>query len=1504
MAMRPTKRKRETAREHEPRKNPFLSALEGSGSAVRQDDTYSLRLQHFLRFEEYSTKRTGDETADLDGEAALAFLVDFVESSSTASMEKVDNSDAISPSDISLLILPWSIKRILSSTSRSEGPGISVWRATHAALVCLVKSEDASVKYALSQQILTQSTLYKLSPKAALFAILKSEERDSSTITEETVSERSLAASVFRVLTDKLFRPTLDVACKLLLIPIAQNLPSMNKLDDEEASGTVDIDVLRATVRLLLFLHHSRKGNAKTSFQLFSSRQTLLALAKVYLFFQSETETLSLEKSQENNAKDMILDLLSDVLFNPKHHIDGFLSLLHNADLPHFTAENEPANNNNIQKRTDFRCYQENLLVTIDNILTVPMEQHDEEQDDTLTGLHFVPILVRCFLEQTLRWEGQGMKKGSPGELRSILQFHLFACWAVRLQRIVSDNVSPDYTATAIRSLREMLELILQHDTYNPSQGKESDSQFGFLATMAGQILELPVVSHVGVSVLLLKNAIPMVGLFLRLNHLILHEKMKESLLFCTQDGSSTLGSLVADVLVVFFNTYRKLRQQNFAFNTVLAVLDAEFDQRDACPIRFLGTLLQDHSVSSSIALAVRTCPTQQVEEVFETLESWLRKRSSVLHLDAEPSTAAFGAALNLVELATRNVRVDRATSGAVSDICRKFVKGALSSLAERFSMEEGKNLRATGKFENRSFKLCAWILELHERCRFWLGRGTHLVVPKSILLFLERQLSGIPEALHALHFTEGVVLLSCHRLRQLQAEIHEQERLELDGQTEGASKPTLLSDAKVLAKSLGIVAIQENVSSRSGRRSGWSVVAESFRFWVDYAEEGHMIEFLKWMCTALANSSADKMRREASGESEIAKALLSDASFFEEPRVQCYFSRVLLSSTLGFLVEAVRKSSDRGVLSILQKVSTPTESAENIFLPLSRTAIALSGLSEQSRDEVKNGMEKASELVLVFAALPLTESGFSSTEAVRLGCKLDYAFRCLLLTASDENESRRAVHAITNLRLYLSMAAKTCCRSSVYHDSDRQVHSALVGGVLEVNADLATESYIQNDASRFYFSTGRLIQSFIEILLSSGNSLGLSKTIAKLANQGTSVHRLDALAYFGSDIVEGMSRYRVARTPKQDAQLSPLVESLWCLVERHPVTHNFDILGPMLLASRLLRWGFRPTVGSEIEKRIETLCMKVFESNEEDAKKTCCSILGSLVPLETSKSTRNRIIDLAINADDHRLDATFGTLARALPDSELKPLLEKLLTDETSRQASPLRLIMILFHYLHDEGQVKVLSEFGLRMLSCALYRLRSSDSSSIIDAALKVMDVLINRRDIVILREFDLGIVLSHMSEILAGTNPPEVSTGLLSSTFALCCTLLNSMHQRYSKLLYACAPSVILVYSAMLRHAMYGPECAEQPRQLARVCELLVPHRDIYKKHVLGLVLDYVHALDTMTLERRDCLIPAVYFILDIMSTYEMQQLNASMDTERRMLFRTIYQGYQKVHAYKGQ
>ena len=87
--------------------------------------------------------------------------------------------------------------------------------------------------------------------------------------------------------------------------------------------------------------------------------------------------------------------------------------------------------------------------------------------------------------------------------------------------------------------------------------------------------------------------------------------------------------------------------------------------------------------------------------------------------------------------------------------------------------------------------------------------------------------------------------------------------------------------------------------------------------------------------------------------------------------------------------------------------------------------------------------------------------------------------------------------------------------------------------------------------------------------------------------------------------------------------------------------------------------------------------------------------------------------------------------------------------------------------------------------------------------------------------------------------------------------------------------------------------------------RVCELLIPHKDIFKKHVVGLILRYITALnDGMNPSTKSKIMPSVYALLDMCSDFETRQINAMIDVSSKTLFAPVFLSYRKYYQYSGQ
>lgn len=87
--------------------------------------------------------------------------------------------------------------------------------------------------------------------------------------------------------------------------------------------------------------------------------------------------------------------------------------------------------------------------------------------------------------------------------------------------------------------------------------------------------------------------------------------------------------------------------------------------------------------------------------------------------------------------------------------------------------------------------------------------------------------------------------------------------------------------------------------------------------------------------------------------------------------------------------------------------------------------------------------------------------------------------------------------------------------------------------------------------------------------------------------------------------------------------------------------------------------------------------------------------------------------------------------------------------------------------------------------------------------------------------------------------------------------------------------------------------------------RICELLIPHKDIFKKHVVGLILGYIQSLNEgMSPATKSKFMPSIYALLDMCSDYETRQINAMIDVPSKTLFAPVFQSFRKYYEYHGQ
>ncbi|KAL7564500.1 hypothetical protein ACA910_017661 [Epithemia clementina (nom. ined.)] len=253
------------------------------------------------------------------------------------------------------------------------------------------------------------------------------------------------------------------------------------------------------------------------------------------------------------------------------------------------------------------------------------------------------------------------------------------------------------------------------------------------------------------------------------------------------------------------------------------------------------------------------------------------------------------------------------------------------------------------------------------------------------------------------------------------------------------------------------------------------------------------------------------------------------------------------------------------------------------------------------------------------------------------------------------------------------------------------------------------------------------------------------------------------------------------------------------------------------------------------------------------------------------------------------------------------------------------LRLCTLLLRLpTNGENITEAISKQGFEFLELALsplfaFRCKGSDDDNNTKRRLWVQQTveanqllctLIRRKDVLLLRDKDLTVILSSLNSVVGGSqlDDDDSKTAGPTAVFIGCTRTLLLLIHRCSKQLYACVPLVISVLLSFLNFCMDltpgRSDVTTCTSELCRLCEALVAHRDIYKKHVIGLLLEFVLKIPSTPLLVKNAVLPSIHCLLDILSVHEQKQLNALMDTPSKSNFRSIYHNYQKLHAYKGQ
>lgn len=213
-----------------------------------------------------------------------------------------------------------------------------------------------------------------------------------------------------------------------------------------------------------------------------------------------------------------------------------------------------------------------------------------------------------------------------------------------------------------------------------------------------------------------------------------------------------------------------------------------------------------------------------------------------------------------------------------------------------------------------------------------------------------------------------------------------------------------------------------------------------------------------------------------------------------------------------------------------------------------------------------------------------------------------------------------------------------------------------------------------------------------------------------------------------------------------------------------------------------------------------------------------------------------------------------------------------------------------------------------------------------------------LITHPDIIKLSSRDIALILATISQPHAPSSEDKHSR---IRFFGSSCKITSFLLKGYTQKVYTCIPVFVSTLTSLLLDIIsFHPDdqtyiVNPKAELFTKLCESLKEHKEVFKKHIIGLLLTFSDALvvspsspvstflpketkagggeggNVMNLETKKAILPAIYALLDLCSSFEIDQLNFLMSSlssstsssSAKVMFRKIYQGYQK-QSYKGQ
>ena len=1482
--------------------------------------------------------------------------------------------------------------------------------------------------------VLTLSTLHKIVPIALRLAL----EATTATATATAISTshhptkcsapktmQTLASNCYCLLCDNLYRPPFDVLCETLL-PVLVREHNNRLSQDKDANGNnnsknddddidvdidndIDNDVDNATTAIWLRVTTCTIGlmnlkishaNPKKSFQLLVRPTVFLHLSDLYSkIVQIEKEKPKKEKSL-NLLKVAFHALIREGIFSLEHHMNGFRSMQlvpdHNkggSQKQKNVGKDATTGASSTQSLTSFRCYQELLLATIENYLSIESSTSSEERSQ-LVSIEFIsritPLLLGTFFEQILEMQQVSQhqymtikkfhhRKSKDSDKIGYQQFRFFSyITGTVLKGLLKCKRNGDYEllhphmydrviVSLLSTLEINLELLLKYNVYQPSISNNVEKLF--LNKIGNDTIQFIIAcewndnsngaqqhnGHGSVPVAEWECSIRILDVLLRLNHTILHDRLTEIFAkYLTHDPKHESNGGAAAVVVVskealkFFGTiittYGKLRQLDYFYKSMFDAISMLCRESECTKLRRLLAFASDNEFSKHVSRSIQESPLQQLQQIFSTAnESFSTRRfcdDKIYTHSSEANLIANSVRTKLLQDLLRNVRIDSNSSRYINPICEKVISDPITSLIE---LDNARDL-------NNAVTLYAWTLNLKNRCEFWLPDHHALLILPSIHRVLKLRIAANckndnnrddqddDELLQSLKF------LACQRIQQLHGQLYDKQRLAYasDAEQYDTSSETLEARELVGFMLQGFYSNgQESDSKKQQMWDQWVALAKSISTWSPYADEIDVNFFLRQLLKGIAitENSSDYRRNDI-------LSLLNDSNFYEIPNV----ANRLPTNVISFVAENVQK--------ILQLCNGPTPKTYEVSRPIldpdwknfsfaeilnvQKSPIQISCASnhlvkvdeyledslrvlerinnvcipiwEQSNDALK--IFESFVRIEIICCMLLTKNDICCVDSIaQLISELRFAASRTLANASSQMNGKspdtKKGDSLILLRLILNSSSVCLNNDPSSHVTHRFINSCTA--MFSLLMDVCMESDKDSIMKMIQILELSFHQNEIEVngtnyLILIGYAVTLQKKFLRTKDADVSNIAIDL--FFGVIVQRlGVQILNYCFDDSKEANL------LFRKLSRMFVAEAF------CLSSKRYNIRFPLVCSVENETVIKLRNFTTWEHDDFEVR-SLSYLVGCYALTKPSTNTRHKLTNELLTTS-LRGCSVFITplciLAKCMIPDEFEKFLDKLISATVAIPTTTIKLKIIhtLVLSMTDQDKLEIVAKYSAAIMSNCLQVMAQVATQVDVefDSIVVVSELIVDmasRNSIMILRERDIALIMACISSTIVNeeedTNKRTKNEDQIKS-YDSCFLLVSFFLQRFSKQMHSCVPSLITALTKMLEYSLLGTIPVASSfgcgQKFSRLCELLLPYGEVYKKHVICLIIRFVDVLQgSMDVVRKKSILPGIYCLLDIIQDHECKQLNSMLDEVGRALFRSIHEGYKSKHVYHGQ